>query len=184
MDTGILYGIQDVFANPALDAFFPAFTQIGEFGLVWLVLGICMLFSRKWRFWGICIIASVACVGLFNELGLKHFVGRTRPYIAEGYASILADPPTSPSFPSGHAGCAFAACVVLTLSPAKARWKVLAWLLALALCFSRLYLFVHYPTDVLAGAVLGTLYAFVVVKIATYIRDKRNTAARGKHATL
>ena len=185
MDTDILYGIQDVLGNPVFDAVLPYFTLLGEAGAMWIVIGICMLFSRKWRFWGICLLASLACVGLINELGIKHLVERVRPYIAEGYNTLSFFPPTSHSFPSGHAGCSFAAATVLAFSPVKRYWKVLAWVMALAISFSRLYLFVHYPSDVLVGAILGTLYAIVVVKVALAIRARRNSsAANGKHAAV
>lgn len=185
MDTDILYGIQDTLKHPILDAVLPYFTWLGEAGAMWIVIGICMLFSRKWRFWGICLLASLACVGLINELGIKHLVARVRPYIVEGYNTLHFFPPTSYSFPSGHAGCSFAAATVLAFSPIKRYWKVLVWIVTLAISFSRLYLFVHYPSDVLVGAILGTLYAIVVVRVALAIRARRQSdTPHGKHAVV
>ena len=185
MDTGILYGIQEHAGHPFLDAVLPYFTFLGEAGALWILIGVCMLFSPKWRFWGICLLVSLACVGLFNELGIKNLIGRIRPYIAEGYDTLHFFAPTSFSFPSGHTGTSFAAATVLTLAPIKKHWKVLVWIVALLIAFSRLYLFVHYPTDVLAGAILGVLYAFIVVKVGLAIRKRRQgNASHGKHAAV
>lgn len=185
MDTGILYGIQELLGNPAFDAAFPILTNLGELGAFWVALGTCMLFSRKWRFWGLCILVCMACVGLFNELGIKHLVGRMRPYLVEGYTTLLANPPTSFSFPSGHTGTSFAAATVIALSPVKRYWKAGAWILACFIAFTRMYLFVHWPTDVLVGAILGVLYGIVVVKIAQAIRARRaDKATHGQHARV
>ncbi|MBQ9068846.1 MAG: phosphatase PAP2 family protein [Eggerthellaceae bacterium] len=179
MDASILYGIQDALGSPALDAFFPYFTMLGEAGAIWVAIAVGMLFSRKWRFWGICIIVALLLTLVVNELCLKHLVERIRPYIALGFDSIMLDNPTSYSFPSGHAGCSFAAATVIALSPAKRYWKVVVWVLALLICFSRLYLFAHYPSDVLVGAILGTIYALIAVKVGLAIRKKRKGSASG-----
>ena len=182
LDETILYGIQNLFGSPALDAFFPYFTMLGEAGLVWIVIAIGMNASRKWRFWGICIIVAIVVTLLANELGLKHAIARTRPYIALGFKSIMLDNPTSYSFPSGHAGMSFAAATVISRSPAKVFFKFLVWILALLICFSRLYLFAHYPSDVLVGAILGSIYALIVVAIALRIRENRERQKKtGKH---
>ncbi len=183
MDEIILYGIQDTLGNPFFDAFLPYFTFLGEAGALWVVIGVCMLFSRKWRFWGMCLLASLLCVLIFNELGLKHLVGRVRPYIALGYDTLHFFAPTSYSFPSGHAGCAFTAATIIAFSPAKKGWKALVWVVAIAIAFSRLYLFVHYPSDVLVGAVLGTIYAIVVVRVGLWLQNRRDASA-GKHAIV
>lgn len=185
MDLSILYSIQDVCAHPALDAFFRYFTLLGNAGALWIVIGLCMLLSPKWRFWGMCVLAALACVGLINELGIKNLVERVRPYIEHGIATPHIFPPTSYSFPSGHTGCSFAAATVLTLAPIKKHWKALAWIVALLISFSRMYLFVHYPSDVLVGALLGALYGFLVVKVALALHAKHSSnAAPGKHAAL
>ena len=185
MDLSILYSIQDTCAHPALDAFFTYFTLLGNAGALWILIGLCMLLSPKWRFWGMCVLAALACVGLINELGIKNLVERVRPYIEHGIATPHIFPPTSYSFPSGHTGCSFAAATVLALAPIKKHWKALAWIVALLISFSRLYLFVHYPTDVLVGAVLGTLYGYLVVKAGLALRARRSgSAAHGKHAAI
>ena len=176
MDASILYGIQDLLGNPVFDAVLPYFTLIGEKGLIWVILAVGMMLSRKRRFWGACIFAALVAVLLINELGLKHLIARTRPYIELGWNSIMLDNPTSNSFPSGHAACSFAAATVISLSPAKGRWKALVWVLALVICFSRLYLFAHYPSDVLVGALLGAAYALLAVRIGLRIREKREQA--------
>ena len=193
MDLLILEQIQEHLANPFLDAVMPYFTLLGSAGALWIAIGVALLFSKQYRFWGICLLVSLACVGLFNELGIKNLVERVRPYIAHEMETLHLMPPTSYSFPSGHTGTSFAAATVIALMPIRRRWKALAWATAVLMAFSRLYLNVHYPTDVLAGAVLGVLYALAVVAVGKRVKTRwfpngddslDDRAPRGKHARL
>ena len=177
MDTAILQGIQATFGNTFLDAVFPVFTQLGQVGIVWLLLGAVLIITKKYRFWGFTLIAAVAAVGLFNEVIMKAIVARPRPFVADPTIHLLMSPPTGYSFPSGHAGCAFAAATVIAFMPIGRGWKAAAWVLAALLAFSRLYLQVHYPSDVLAGAIFGVVYGIIAVKVAFAIQKRRRNSA-------
>lgn len=186
MDFAILQGIQDTIAHPVLDALFSTITHLGQAGIFWILVGLVLLCIRKYRFWGIVLLVALAAVGILNEVLLKWLVARPRPFIIDTTIELLVPPPSGYSFPSGHTGTAFAAATVLGFSPLARGWKIGAWILALLLAFSRMYLQVHFPTDVLAGAILGVIYGVVCVKICVAIARKRGfdlyATHEGKHA--
>lgn len=184
MESVVLHGIQNTFGHPWLDAVLPYFTQLGQAGVFWIVVALALLCMRRYRFWGAALLVALAAVGLLNELALKAIVARPRPFLADPSIQLLVRPPSGYSFPSGHTGTAFAAATVLGFSPLARGWKASAWVLAFALAFSRLYLFVHYPSDVLAGALLGILYGTVVVKATLAIARKREIDAGHARAAL
>ena len=177
MDIAILQGIQGTFGHPFLDTVFPYLTHLGQVGAIWLLIGFVLIISKKYRFWGFALIGAVAAVGLFNEVILKAIVARPRPFVADPSIQLLISAPTGYSFPSGHAGCAFAAATVIAFMPIGRGWKAGAWVLAVLLAFSRLYLQVHYPTDVLVGAAIGVLYGIIAVKVGKAIQRKRLSRA-------
>ena len=173
MDGAILQGIQETLRTPLLDAVLPYFTHLGQVGALWLIVGFALVISKKYRSWGIALLAAVAAVGLFNEVILKAIVARPRPFVDDPTIALLVSPPSGFSFPSGHAGTSFAAATVIAFMPIKKGWKALAWVVAVLLAFSRLYLQVHYPTDVLAGAVFGLVYGFIAVGVRNLVVNKR-----------
>lgn len=135
-----------------LTPLFEAATWAGTWGSVWLVLGLAVAFLRSR--WGVLLAATLAvAVAEVASPAIKAVVDRPRPL------GGLADPapvirvPGTPSFPSGHATTAFAGATVLALAVPRAALP--AYLLAAAVAYSRVYLGVHYPGDILAGAVLG-----------------------------
>ena len=179
MELDILNGIQLFMKNPVFDAFFPVFTYLGEAGAIWVVIGMAMLGSRRLRPWGVALLALLAVVGLGGELLLKNVFARPRPFVANPDYALLVMPPSGYSFPSGHTSCAIGAAVLLSCAPLAGGWKAGAWVLALLLAFSRLYLYVHYPTDVLAGAIVGTIGALVAVALLrSYFRARGRRQAR------
>lgn len=172
MDMQILYAIQR-FANPFWDTFFKGVTFLGNGGLIWLAIGVILLARRDTREAGILMFVSLGVTSLFVNLGLKPLVGRTRPYIA-AHRQIIIAPPGGSSFPSGHTAAAFASawaifCYYKERRPHK-RWLIL--IPAVLIAFSRLYLFVHYPTDVLAGMIFGIDFASLVVYFAPRVQTR------------
>ena len=179
MDSIILMWIQAVFGSAALDAALPVVTALGNAGAVWIALGVALAITRKYRFWGITLLVALALVGVLNELLLKSLIARERPFIADPTIQLLVTAPSGYSFPSGHAGTSFAAATVIAFMPIQTKWKVGVWILAILIAFSRMYLFVHYPSDIVAGALLGTLYGIVVVQVAMRMRQRRQSTHPG-----
>ena len=143
-----------------LDPLLEAITLAGSFGLIWLALAI-VLAGPMWR--RPTLAARTAATILVAEAasgGLKEWLGRDRPPLRDPEPEPLVSLPLTSSFPSGHATVAFACATVLALAVPRLRWPLFA--LAALIAFSRVYVGVHYPLDVLAGAVLGVTFGFAV----------------------
>ncbi len=176
MDLAILNFIQEYIRNPFLDFLMPIFSLIGEGGVVWIVISLVMICTKKYRKFGIMAIVAMLLGLLIGELALKNIICRERPCVAYPIENMIVDIPHSYSFPSGHTCSSVAAATIMFI--ANKKWGILAILLAILIAFSRLYNYVHYPTDVLAGAALGlicaTLAYFIVNKI--YIKYEKKKA--------
>jgi undecaprenyl-diphosphatase len=123
---------------------------------------IALVLSLVWRRWGL-VILTAAAVGLadISATGLKDAFGIERPSMRYAEPKPLIHPPHDPSFPSGHAATSFAAATILS---AKVPRLAPVWLLlAAAIAFSRVYVGVHYPLDIVGGAVLGLLIALLML---------------------
>ena len=162
MDSNILLFIQEYIRNPITDPFFKFITLLGNGGAIWILCTILLLLFKKTRKIGfMCAIALLASLVL-NNLILKNLIARARPYDMIQGLKILVEAPTDFSFPSGHTASSFAAATVLFLTLPK-KYGIPALVLAALMGFSRLYIGVHYPTDVLAGLISGVLIALVTV---------------------
>lgn len=155
-DGNILLWIQDNLRFSWLNPVMIRITGLGNHGIIWIIIGVVLLFPRKTRRAGILSLLALLCAHLLCNEVLKDYVARIRPYeVVDGLRCIIAKE-NSWSFPSGHAMTAFAAAVVIFKSrPRRLGCSGLA--LAFVISFSRLYVGVHYPTDVIFGAVMGTL---------------------------
>lgn len=142
--------------NPVLDAFFSAITHLGDAGILWIVLALSLLCIRKTRPLGVCMALALILDLLLCNLMLKPLVGRIRPFALREVA-LLIKAPQDASFPSGHAAASFAAAGVLALR--RSKLAIPALILAITIAFSRLYLYIHFPTDVLGGMLVGLLCA-------------------------
>lgn len=159
LDGNLLLFLQEYVRNPLLTPILKVITTLGNGGAVWILLTILLLCIPRTRKVG--CMAAVALLGtlLVNNICLKNLVARTRPYeVIEGL-TYLVQKPMDYSFPSGHAGCSFAvACVMFRRLPK--RYGVPALVLAILIALSRLYVGVHYPSDVLFGTVSGILISY------------------------
>lgn len=171
LDGNILLWIQEYIRNDFLTPIFKFITHLGDEGYVWIAIAVILLFVKKYRKVGLMVGASLLGSLVFNNMIIKNIVARPRPYRMIETLSILIPEPREYSFPSGHTSSSFAAGVVLYLMLPK-KYGVPAMILAFLLGISRLYVGVHYPTDVLGGMVMGTLIAFAVVKVTELIDKK------------
>lgn len=151
----VLNWIAAHFHAPVLDAIFPWITHLGAAGLIWIVLAVVLLCVPGQRAYGVQVALALLFSLLICNLILKNAVGRIRPYELAGITELLVDPPWDASFPSGHTAAGIASATVLLLNRHRLRWPALV--LAVLIALSRLYLYVHFPTDVLAGALIGVL---------------------------
>jgi undecaprenyl-diphosphatase len=156
---------------PGLDGLMVVVSTLGDLGMVWVALGCVLLFSKRYRMLGIGIVVAVALAGVVTEGVLKPLIMRPRPCDVNTAVTLLVSHPHGSSFPSGHTCASFAAFGVLLFAAVKPhKLTVAAGILAAAIAFSRLYLYVHYPSDVLAGAAIGLGLGWLTVKACRRIR--------------
>ena len=153
MELQILDALQTIH-NPVLDTLMCAITRLGDAGIFWILLCMVLLILPKTRRSGVILMAAllvdlVICNGI-----LKPLVHRIRPFDVRTGIELLVKRPTDFSFPSGHTAASFASVMALYLAGEKKIW-ISSLGLAVLIAFSRLYLYVHYPTDVLGGVVAG-----------------------------
>ncbi len=170
LDGNILLYIQENLRSEFLTPLFRFITTSGNSGLIWIAITCFLLAFKRTRKVGVMCAISLILSLLFTNLLIKPLVARTRPYeLIEGLNILIAKPHDF-SFPSGHSSAAFAAAFVMFRKlPKKVGIPALAY--AFLMAFSRLYLGVHYPTDVLAGILLGILYATAAIWLADRIFD-------------
>lgn len=158
----ILYWIQEL-RSPFLDACMEFVTSLGDKGLFFILLGAVLLLFPRTRRTGAAVLLSLTAGFLVGNLFLKNAFMRQRPCWLDPAVVLLIETPSDYSFPSGHSLASFETAVSIFLYHKK--WGTAAILLAVLIAFSRLYLFVHFPTDVAAGAVLGSLIAWMIHRI-------------------
>lgn len=181
-DLNIFEWIQSI-QNPILDMFFKIYTTLGEAGILFIGIAIALLITKKFRKVGFAIMVALVIMVVGNNLILKNIFARPRPFNLDPdqyawwfdkyvYPEIVSKP-DSFSFPSGHSSSAFAAAFVALFYNRK--WGGFITILAFLMGFSRIYVEVHYPSDVIAGIVVGLLYALLaalVVKFAYPIFER------------
>ena len=176
VDLSILDWIQAHLRCGALDFLMPLITLFGEDGIFWIALTLILLAIPKTRRLGGAMFFTLLLDYLTCNLIIKPLVARPRPWIwrpgLEMELAKLTELPTDFSFPSGHTAASFAAASALLFS--KTRWGIPAVILAALVGMSRLYLYVHYPTDVLCGALLGLLCGLAGVWLVKAILRARH----------
>lgn len=159
-DWSILHWIRENLRCGALDCLLPKLTLLGEGGAVWIAVGLALLLSKKYRRYGICLLGALVAGLLICNIGLKNIVTRPRPCWLESI-DLLVKNPKDYSFPSGHTWSAVTGAWVATAANRKFGWVAIP--LAAALAFSRLYLYVHFPSDILMGALIGAALGILAV---------------------
>lgn len=162
-DFSLLYFIQENLRTVFLDNVMVPFTTVFNAGFIWFVLCAVLLVFRKTRSTGVLILLSMAVAYLIGEVGIKNMVCRLRPCVVDSSVSLALEIPRSYSFPSGHTASSFAAASAVF--SVNKKWGAGALCVAALVGFSRLYLFVHFPSDVLLGMLLGVLSGISAVLI-------------------
>lgn len=140
--------------TPVGDTVMTFITRLGDAGAVWLLLAAVLLMIPRTRRSGV-MLAAALCVDVVLCNGiLKNLFGRIRPCDVNTSIQLLIPRPDDFSFPSGHTAASFAAVAALRMAGNKKLWK-LALVLGVLIAFSRMYLYVHYPTDILGGMIAG-----------------------------
>ena len=159
LEFSILYFIQGLH-TPFLDRFMTAVTSLGDKGWFFIVLGIILFCFKRTRKMGAAVLLSLAAGGLIGNVVLKNLVMRDRPCWIDESVRLLIQNPKDFSFPSGHTLASFETAVSIFLYNRK--WGVPVIVLASVIALSRLYLFVHFPTDVLSVMALGIFIGLYV----------------------
>ena len=171
LDGAILLWIQAHLRGP-LDGVATFITHLGDTGWLWILLGVVLLCFKKTRAGGLAALLALLFGLLITNIALKNLVARIRPYeLVTGLTSLIG-PMGDWSFPSGHACSSFAASVALAQMLGK-RVGIPALILAALISFSRLYVGVHYPSDVLCGLVIGVLCGLAAAAIVKALQKKR-----------
>ncbi len=176
IDFSILDFIRENIACPVLDVIMKFITATGEQGIIWIVLALICLCFKKTRRCGAAMIIALLLAFIFGNLIIKPLVARPRPFIVRPETVLIIDPPGEYSFPSGHTFIAFSAATALFCGNKK--FGIPALIYGALMGFSRLYLYVHFPTDVLCGALFGIItgvtgHFAVVLFMNVFNKEKR-----------
>ena len=186
-DLPVLDWIQANLQSPLLDKIMPIITMFGDGGIFWIVCSLLLMLFPKTRRTGLGMGFAMIMGLLICNVTLKPLIGRMRPYdyqieiLGKTWndlllgGKLLVDTPHDFSFPSGHTIASFEACTALMLGNKKL--GIPALLLAIAIAFSRMYLYVHYPSDVLVSVVLGTIFGLIGYALA----GKITFSTKGKY---
>lgn len=174
-EAGIVYFIQEHLRFDFLTPIMQFITTLGNGGMIAIAACVLLLIFKKTRIIGLTASLSLAIEYILTNLFLKVVIARTRPFVVNDAIEVITKLPGDFSFPSGHSGACFAvASVMCMLMPKK--YGIPAIIIATLIALSRLYVGVHYPTDVLGGILIGCLTGFMANLIVKKLcKKKENT---------
>lgn len=182
-DLPILDWIQAHLQSGLMDTIMPIITLFGEGGIFWIAWAVLLLIFPKTRKIGLGMGFALIMGLLICNATLKPLVARIRPYDLQAELGVtinlLIEAQHDFSFPSGHTIASFEAAVVLLKNSKK--MGIPAMIIAVLVTFSRMYLYVHYPTDVIVSIILGTLFAFIGDWLAGKVAPKLAPRKRGRY---
>ena len=175
LDVGFLLFLQDSVRNPILNSIMIFITSLGNGGMLWIAATVLLMIPKKTRKVG--LMSAIALLGslIINNNLIKNLVQRPRPFRTFPELQIIIPTPSEFSFPSGHTSSSFAAAAVFYRHLPK-KLGVPSVVLAGLIGFSRLYVGVHYPTDVLAGVIMGILLSYMAEFLVDFIGKKLKKA--------
>ncbi len=165
IDENILIWIENNIRIDVLNPIIKAFTSLGNMGLIWIIVAIILLCNKSTRKIGVYTTLAIFFSIIATNLTLKLIIQRPRPYVTMNNFIPLLYSSDPNSFPSGHTSTAFAAGIVWLKLISVKSLKAVAVVQALLMGLSRMYVGVHYPSDVLMGALVGTLCAVIALKV-------------------
>lgn len=172
--------------NPVLDAIMIFITTLGDDGIFWIALGLILCVFKKTRKYGVLLILGLGVASLMNNVVFKQIFERPRPFDFDGWPGEfiypeLVERPHSFSFPSGHTSSSLGAATPLLIK-AKKKYGIPVFILALLIGFSRVYIHVHYPTDVIFGTLVGIIGGVIAVFAFKYgiVLAKKLLGAKGE----
>ncbi|MGN0968795.1 MAG: phosphatase PAP2 family protein [Oscillospiraceae bacterium] len=173
LDGGVLLWIQAHLRAPVLDAVLSFYTALGNAGALFLIAAAVLLCFKRTRKAGVTALLAMAVGFVCTNLILKHLVSRPRPWLdVAGLTALVAENDPN-SFPSGHTTAAFAFASALWRTAPDKWMKGAALAAAVLMGFSRLYVGVHYPSDVLTGVVVGLLAGWLACLLVRRLRLKK-----------
>lgn len=152
--------IQKYLQNKYLDIIMKTMSFMGNLGIIWIIIAIPLIFGKSYRVIGVLVILTLIISTILGEGIVKHIVRRVRPCNKQDNFSLLISKPTSYSFPSGHTLSSFSVAEMLSMY--FEQYKFLFMSVAVLIALSRLYLCVHYPTDVIAASIMGVLCSKII----------------------
>jgi len=172
VEGGVLLWFQEVLRGPVQDAVVMAFTSLGNSGILFIAVGVLLLFFKKTRRVGMAALLALLIGFLITNLTLKPLVSRPRPWLAvEGLVNLVGESAYR-SFPSGHSTSAFAFGFALLFGAPNKWMKWAAMIVAVLMGLSRLYVGVHYPTDIVGGILVGLLAGWLAWLLCKRIKSK------------
>lgn len=164
----VLDFIQDNIVNPILTPILELFTRIGNSGLIWILIGIGLLCFRKTRIMGFGLLICLLIENTICSHIIKPIIARPRPYVQNPDIVMMIPKLNSYSFPSGHSASSF--CSAVYIYGWNKKTGIIALAAAFLIAFSRLYFYMHFPTDVLCGSLLGILIGYLCAKGFKYLK--------------
>lgn len=172
LDGNILLWIQENLRAEWLTPIIQFITHLGGLGKIWIAISLVLICFRKTRWAGIAGLLGLIFSLCINNIILKNLFARTRPYeVVEGLV-LLGKKASDFSFPSGHTGSSFAAAAAMftLLGKGKARWLLLVF--AAFMAYTRLYIGIHYPTDIIGGLITGVFCGLAAAYTVKFIKNR------------
>jgi len=171
IDISVFYFVNHTLSNPLFNKFFPFITEVKNWYISYIILLLILIFKggKLGRISALLVILLITATDQFSSSFLKELVGRIRPCNDLPDVNILAGCTSSFSFPSSHAVNNFAVAVFFSMLFPKFKWAL--FISAFLLALSRVYVGVHYPSDIIGGALIGSAFGYIFAKLAFLIND-------------